>query len=193
MNLSITDKAILRKAKREGWSKKVSLRAIVESAQRKADAKVTRPGARDFTVVTDGEASDVRAEVIEKHRSEWAKHRERFPFEAIVNWVESHPELTQVTEGGEKLARVAKTMAETIRIRQQGEREAWGLDAIANDTSAGMATLDELDAMFEVAVRKADEARARIRAERGRPEAKTTSSTAKAPAQAVAETPDAAA
>jgi len=166
MNLSVTDKAVLRKAKRECWSKKASLKSIVDAAQRKADAKVTRPAARNITPVTDGESVDVRAEVIEKHRSEWARHRERFPLDAVVNFDKDHPELTEVTSGGEKLARVSKTVAETIRLRQQGEREAWGLDAVANDTSAGVATLDELDKMFELAMRNADEARARVRAER---------------------------
>lgn len=168
MNLPVTDKAVLGRAKKEGWSKRASLASIVEAAQRKADAKkVTRPAARKLTPVTDGESTDVRAEVIEKHRNEWSEHRERFPLDAVVSYDKNHPELTEVTSGGEKLARVAKTVAETIRLRQQGERDAWGLDAIANDTSAGVATLGELDAMFEIAVRKADEARARIRSERG--------------------------
>jgi hypothetical protein len=63
--------------------------------------------------------------------------------------------------------RAGKLAAETLKPRHDGERKAWGLDAIAEDTAAGMSALDELDAMLELAMRKSGEMREAVRKERG--------------------------
>ena len=97
----------------------------------------------------------MRADVIEKHREEWGEHRTTFPMSGMLG------------EDGLGVARVAKTVAEAIKIRQEGERKAWGLDAIAEDNSSGVATLDELDAMFAQAMKKSEEMREAVRKERG--------------------------
>lgn len=93
--------------------------------------------------------------MIEKHRDEWGDHRRLFTLQDMLG------------EDGLDVARVAKTAAEAIKIRQEGERKAWGLDAIAEDNSSGVATLDELDAMFARAMKKSEEMRDAVRKERG--------------------------
>jgi hypothetical protein len=97
----------------------------------------------------------LRADVIEKHREEWGEHRTTFPMSNMLG------------EDGLGVARVAKTVAEAIKIRQEGERKAWGLDAISEDTSAGVATLAELDAMFDQAMKRSEEMKDSVRNERG--------------------------
>lgn len=154
MNLSVSDVAVLKRARNEGWAKKASLKTIVERAQTKADEKVSRKVSGKVSPLTESDAVDLRADVIEKHREEWGEHRTTFPMSGMLG------------EDGLGVARVAKTVAEAIKIRQEGERKAWGLDAIAEDNSSGVATLDELDAMFAQAMKKSDEMREAVRKER---------------------------
>ena len=155
MNLSVSDVAVLKRARKEGWAKKASLKTIVERAQAKADEKVSRKVSGKVSPLTESESVDLRADVIEKHREEWGDHRRLFTLQDMLG------------EDGLGVARVAKTAAEAIKIRQEGERKAWGLDAIAEDNSSGVATLDELDAMFAQAMKKSDEMRDAVRKERG--------------------------
>src|SRR5690606_13093084 len=136
INLNVSDEAIRKRAGNEGWATRASLKAVVERAHAKADAKVGgTAGEKDGEPTTD-EAIDLRAAVIEKHREEWGEHRRLFTLEGMLG------------EEGLGVARVAKTAAEAIKIRQEGERKAWGLDAISEDTGTGVATLEQLDAMF---------------------------------------------
>lgn len=155
MNLSVSDVAVLKRARKEGWAKKASLKTIVERAQAKADEKVSQKVSGKVSPLTESESVDLRADVIEKHRDEWGDHRRLFTLQDMLG------------EDGLGVARVAKTAAEAIKIRQEGERKAWGLDAIAEDNSSGVATLDELDAMFARAMKKSEEMRDAVRKERG--------------------------
>jgi hypothetical protein len=60
-----------------------------------------------------------------------------------------------------------KTAAEVIKLRQDGEWQAWGLDAVTEANPAGVKTMDELDAMFTVAMRRAEDMRDKVQRERG--------------------------
>ena len=172
MELPVGDKAVRKRAIKESWAKKISLKTIVERAQAQADARFRESGVTDEDrKVTDGESIDLRAEVIETHRREWKEHRDGFPLESVVEMTPGDPTSVVLRPDGEKLARTAKTFADAIRTRQQGEREAWGLDAVASDDGAGMATLDELNAMYDLAMRKAAEMDAAVKQERGAPDA----------------------
>ena len=157
MNLPVSEVAIFKRARKELWAKKVSLRTVVEMAQYKADQKLAeRP-------LSDSEIVEVRAKILETHRREWQEHRERFPLEAIVTTVledvpeRDVPERITLTQDGERLAKTAKIMAETIKIRQIGERESWGLDAVGKDVTQGMSTIEQLEAMYALAMRRSDE------------------------------------
>ncbi|MCF7994771.1 MAG: hypothetical protein K9L88_08015 [Chromatiaceae bacterium] len=171
MNLTVTESAVKARARKERWTKRTSLKAIVDRAQQQADKR--RPEKKPAGTFQQCETSaeqisiDLRSEIIDLHRGEWAEHRSRFPLDAIVIEAPEEPGRITIAPNGEKIARASKVMAETIRLRQQGEREAWGLDAISQDEGAGMSTLDELDAMFELAMRRTEEMKASVRKERG--------------------------
>lgn len=117
------------------------------------------------------EAIDLRTHVIETHRQEWNHHRKEYGTEAFMQ-AERTKALKAKYGGAEyadklvedklaapimeytysdlaKFARCAKLMAETIKIRQEGERKAWGLDASNEDTTAGMETEEQLNARYE--------------------------------------------
>lgn len=158
MNLGVSDVAVLKRARKEGWAKKASLKTIVERAQARADEKVSRKVSGEVSTLTTSDAVDLRASVIEKHRDEWAEHRETFTLPLLTG-----------EESGLNMSRIAKMTAETIRIRQQGEREAWGLDAVAENTTTGVSSLSELEAMFDLAKIKTQQMMEAVRKERGGP------------------------
>ena len=66
-----------------------------------------------------------RAEVLARHKDEWLRHR-------VL--------LDEVMAGGDyEQARLVKTLAETLKIRQDGERRTWGLaDRPEPERSEGM-------------------------------------------------------
>ena len=84
MNLSVSDVAVLKRARNEGWAKKASLKTIVERAQTKADEKVSRKVSGKVSPLTESDAVDLRADVIEKHREEWGEHRTTFPMSNML-------------------------------------------------------------------------------------------------------------
>ncbi len=72
-----------------------------------------------------GGVEDERAAVLERHKAEWLRHREL---------------LDELMAGGDyEQARLVKTIAETLKIRQDGERRTWGLaDRPEPETREGM-------------------------------------------------------
>lgn len=155
LDLKVTHVAVLKRAKKEGWAKKASLKNIVERAQLKADENFARKVTGKVNAVTSEESVDFRSEIVNTHREEWMEHRTTFSISGMLG------------EDGLVTARVAKTAAEAIKIRQEGERKAWGLDVLSEDATAGVATLAELDAMFEQAMKRTNEMRESVRKERG--------------------------
>jgi hypothetical protein len=105
--------AIHRRAKTEGWS---DGQDVAEIIRRKVNEKVNAistagdPQKRAEAIDT---AAEKGASVVRTHQSEWEDHRERFG---------SVPEDLEA-------GKLAKISAEMLRIRQDGERKAWGLDS----------------------------------------------------------------
>jgi hypothetical protein len=129
------------------------LRQIVEKAQLQADAKVT-PKLRDVSQVTgkstEQAAVDVRADLLEAHRTDWKRHRELFTLDKIS---------ADFDEG-----KKAKISAEMTLLRQKGERQAYGLDdGAAGPEADGRRELSEVERASRIAsimerARKAREA-----------------------------------
>lgn len=120
----VSRQAISKRANAEGWAKVGALRQVVERAQFKADRKVAQVAAQpsevaDATAKRDEQATieesvEIRADVIDRHRADWAEHRKFFKLE----------DLGKDFEAGKK----AKISAEMLMIRQKGERAAYGLE-----------------------------------------------------------------
>lgn len=120
-----------RKANEQGWKKNFVMGQMTEEAQKAADMfaqKVDEFGPeitaeekqKIATEVVHQVAVDVRAEVLDRHRREWAIPR-KLSQEAV---------LLRDLKPGEAFdrAKMAKITAETLKILQDGERKAWGLD-----------------------------------------------------------------
>ena len=59
-----------------------------------------------------------------RHREEWERHR---------------PLMDEALSGDAEAVKLAKTVAETLKIRQEGERKAWGVqDRAETEVSGGL-------------------------------------------------------
>lgn len=204
MELDVTKAAIRKKADKEKWSKRATLKAIVNRAQLKADQLHSKIGGMvEGIPVSDQteklvsayteESIDLRSQVIDTHRQEWTRHRKEWDVEVFKQAArivelkkryadsdmtpeEIMQEVQSMLDKGYDVdpdwvalsyfQRCAKTAAETVKIRQEGERKAWGLDATAEDTTSGAETPEQLDARIATARKRRDEQNARMAEER---------------------------
>jgi hypothetical protein len=123
------------------WSRRTDMAGIVEAAHRKADRLVGSDGAKlngdlnaQLNVQDDkkekahrGESEDLRAEVIARHRREWQ-------IAAILRNEALQDRKVDVKASFDK-AKLAKITTEMLKIQQDGERKAWGLEDVNIDVS----------------------------------------------------------
>lgn len=137
-----TRQSIQEKAKDQKWERRASLSGINKAAHRKADAMVEssgevakpdKPDAKpDRKPDTSGklaqaareDSEDKRAAVIARHRTEWAN------IGVLLNEALAL-RIKDPVQYSDKL-RAAKLAAEITKIKQEGERKAWGLDDLAD-------------------------------------------------------------
>jgi len=133
--IGVSDVAVLKAAKREGWVKSGSLASINRAAHIKADAaiqvtpQVSDTANHEVSAQTSKKplpastelSTDLRAKLIQSHRAEWRKHASLYPLEGIKE------------DFG--LGKSAKISSEMLSIRQKAERIAWGMDTEAADTT----------------------------------------------------------
>lgn len=118
-SLGVSHAAVGQRARKDGWQRTPDLRSIADRAQLKADvrerAKLSPHLSDESTKTATRElAEDIRADVIERHRADWAEHRTCFKIGDIAADFET--------------GKSAKISAEMLAIRQKGERAAYGLD-----------------------------------------------------------------
>jgi hypothetical protein len=153
--LGISKQAVGKRAIKEGWTKKLNLTAIAGRAHTVADRHIAReavdapklPGSVDeqspssatlpysgvalgavtqaipdsknatpemLAQAVEDAAVDARAEILKRHRTEWVAPRNQI-YKALKS--------TDIDQ-----AKLAKLAAETLKLIQDGERKAWGLD-----------------------------------------------------------------
>lgn len=115
----ISKQAIHKRATVEKWERVLSLAELNARAQTRADHLVDgRVDAETLASTRKAgvdEATERRAAVLDRHRKEVDAPR-KLVYQAIQS-------------GDLEKAKLAKTVAETLRIAQELERKAWGLDA----------------------------------------------------------------
>lgn len=131
----VTKTAIVNRSTREGWG---DGQDVAEVIRRKVTEKVTGvTGANPAKKAAAIEAAaDVGAAVILKHQSEWSDHRERFgsvPSAGITPDLNADgrpdaEEVVKVIRIDIEATKLAKLAAEMLKIRQEGERKAYGLE-----------------------------------------------------------------
>jgi hypothetical protein len=124
--------AVGQMAKKQNWQRTPDMRGIASKAQMKADIReLGKLSSESFsesfesfnesfkkngieTFAARELAEDIRADVIERHRADWANHRELFKLSDIA--VDFN------------MGKSAKISAEMLSLRQKAERAAYGLD-----------------------------------------------------------------
>ena len=120
----VSRKAIQKHITAEGWAQDIS-----GTLDRLTEAKVVGVVAgcdpKKKAAALD-RAADAKAAVILRHKEEWEQHQQL---------------IRQAVESGDfDAAKLAKITAETIKIRQEGERKAWGItDKGETELSGGIA------------------------------------------------------
>lgn len=144
---------ISRTAKRQSWAKTGQLAGINESAQRKADRLTDangNPTQRKPNVVdlaTREESEDLRAEINARHRQEWAE-LELYRRQALKTMDEAKAAGDREGWSIAKLAAdTAKAHLQSLQIKQDGERKAWGMDETAVKIDVTKASDAELEAL----------------------------------------------
>lgn len=148
------DKAsISRQATRDGWVKRGQLAGINESAQRKADlltdsaGNATQRKRNAGDLATRCESEDLRAEVTARHRREWAE-LELYRRQALKTMDEAKAAGDREGWSIAKLAAdTAKAHLQSLQIKQDGERKAWGMDETAVKIDVTKASDAELEAI----------------------------------------------
>lgn len=111
-------KSAVVKARTQGkdsWKRVGSLLTVQQRAQFAADVKSNQSSdLGHFKSTTLDAAVEIRAKLLEQHRDDWKEHREQFTLPDIAANFE--------------LGKSAKITAEMLKIRQEGERKAYGLD-----------------------------------------------------------------
>ena len=134
VGLGVTDEAVRKRRHAELWERVASLRSINERAQFKADKKlVDKVGAQvgQPTAKSTELAEDIRADVLDRHRSDWIEYRELHPL--AVRALDF--------DAGKR----GKINAEALSLLHRGERAAYGLGEI----DSGGKTGDELWAALD--------------------------------------------
>lgn len=160
--LGITKQSVGKRATRDHWQKKVNMAALVDKAHAVADRQFAQsaeapvqhrsavdgslhlgewatPGSSAAAVVprpvpdarnatpeiraqaVEDVAVDARAQILARHRTEWPAARNQI--------------YKSLKSGDNEGAKLAKLVSETLKLIQDGERKAWGLDA--GDTPPG--------------------------------------------------------
>jgi len=111
----VTKQAVTQKRKRDGWQKVGALHSAGQRAQFVADSKhCPNVVLGNIKAKTVDLAVEIRADVLGRHRNDWVEHREHFTLKDIADNFD--------------LGKSAKITAEMLKIRQEGERKAYGLD-----------------------------------------------------------------
>ena len=139
---SVSKRMAVDAAKGDPWERRSNLAAINASAHRIADGRALETkgdGVSSQKAQADrAESEDLRATVIARHRQEW------LAVTALRDEAAGrrHDDLADAMAK----AKFAKIMAETVKIQQEGERKAWGLDDLG-DFDPSKLTDEQLEAI----------------------------------------------
>ncbi|MBQ9536602.1 MAG: hypothetical protein IJU79_02305 [Desulfovibrionaceae bacterium] len=122
----ISRTAIQKHIKAEGWLQGDINAAVNKLAEAKVAGVVAGCNPEKKAAAMQA-AAEAKAAVIQRHKFEWEQHQH------LVDSAIADDDFTR--------AKLAKITAETIKIRQEGERKAWGLDKV--DTT-------QIDAKIEI-------------------------------------------
>jgi hypothetical protein len=116
----VSDVAILKRARREGWSDGTDVAEVVRrKVNEKVSGVVSGADPQKKAAAIDA-AADETAALVRRHRQEWVQ---------VAGLRQEALAARQADQlGAFQRAKLAKITAEMTAIQQAGERKAWGLD-----------------------------------------------------------------
>lgn len=117
--------AISRRAKKEGWTADLS-EVVNRRAEAKVNGIVNTVDPQKKSAAIDA-AADAKAAVMRRHKEEWNRHQQ------IID--------EALAAGDFDKAKLAKITAETLKIRQEAERKAWGIRDVDAQPDGGALTV----------------------------------------------------
>lgn len=129
--------AISLRAKKEAWLQDVS-GAVDRLAEAKVNGILNTVNPKKKAEAVD-RAAEEKSAVIFRHREEWAAHQAHI--------------LEALEQGDFDKAKLAKITAETLKIRQEGERKAWGI----RDTAEEAASAREVSVVIDFGALSSEE------------------------------------
>ena len=112
----VSPQAVRKRAKKEGWIEATEdIGGLIRKKVARQVAGIVATATPEKKALALEIAAGKVVTVIERHRQEWDEHRE------ISD--------AAISEKNFELAKLAKITGETIKIRQDGERKAWGIEA----------------------------------------------------------------
>lgn len=119
--LKVSRVAVSKRASTDGWQRTTDLRTLAQLAHAKSDAReVTAkvsPEVTRETIAARDAAVDLRADVIDRHKADLARHRTLHSDEEQAADLEA--------------CKRAKMSMEALTLRHKAERAAYGLDEAA--------------------------------------------------------------
>lgn len=109
----VSRKAIQNHIAAEGWAQDVA--PVIQRKVAEKVAGVVAGCSPEKKAAALDSAAERTAAVVTRHRDEWESHKQ------LLN--------SAINEKDFGKAKLAKITAETLKIRQDGERKAWGLDS----------------------------------------------------------------
>lgn len=130
-HFGVTRAAIQKQAAKQGWTQDVE--PVIRRMVAEKVAGVVAGATSEKKAEAMAAEAERRMAVVDRHRREWDEHQQLIQ-DAIAN-------------GDFEAAKLAKITAETVRIRQDGERKAWSLDDSAVKIDVTKASDAELEAI----------------------------------------------
>lgn len=125
--------AIQKHIRAEGWMQDVS-GTINRLAEAKVAGVVAGCNPQKKAEALD-RAADAKAAVMRRHKEEWKRHQ------ALID--------EALGAGDFDKAKLAKITAETLKIRQEGERRAWGIaDRTSTDLTVSGGDSERIEVVF---------------------------------------------
>lgn len=149
----VSDVAIMKRSKKESWGDGGNANDVANRLAREKAAGIIPNKVNNFAERTASinSAADQKAAILERQQNDWEIHRQEFLVEPrpTVDELLEEPKLEMMWSARNTLRlKNAKTAAEMLRLRHDGERRAYG---IADTAGEGAPTGRPLSDFYGVA------------------------------------------
>lgn len=125
----VSDVAVLKRSKKESWGDGANANEIANRLAADKAAGIVANKGQNFLQRTASinEAADRKAAIITRQQADWEEHRRRFEAPKLMDPGGEDMDMPEPPMARTARLRDAKTAAEMLRVRHEGERRAYGI------------------------------------------------------------------